>query len=264
MGIFRRRTAGTPKTHNFDLFRSDQALRSAYIQAVQGSWQHLDPFLDSRRDGWLVGELFGSDRSAIPTRVLAAWAAAAPSGRSLAFHGRALGRDAWAIRGRGYGRDVDAIAWAPFSAPLEEAERVLWQAVDVAPGSADPWIGLIVTARGLSLGRDEVVHRFNQAHGRDRFRPDACAQAMQGLCAKWFGSDDEMFGFARWDEAEAPADSAARMVLPMAHIERLVAASREGINGQTERPWLHQGDDIVGRYRSVSEARLLETHLYPW
>lgn len=328
MGIFRRRTVVTPKTQNFDLFRGDQALRSAYVQAVQGSWRHLDPFLDGRSDGWLVGELFGSDRSAIPTRVMAAWAKAAPSGRSLAFHGRVLVRDAWANRGRAYAREVDAIAWEPFAADLEEAERVLWKGVEIAPGSADPWVGLIATARGLSLGRDEVVHRFNQAHGRDQFRPDACAQAMQGLCAKWFGSDEEMFGFARWVESEAPAGSAARMLLPLAHIERLVAASGQGINAQnyfavgrisaelcdgverylaatpkparpehldvlnayvytlkpidvrsarlvrecvervagrpTERPWMHEGEDIVGRYQSVSEARLLETHLYPW
>ena len=295
------------------------------MQAVRGSWRRLDSFLDDRSDGWLVAELFASDRSAIPTRVMAAWADAAPSGRSLAFHGRALVRDAWAIRGWTSTREIDLLDGGPFS---EDAERVLWKGVELAPGSADPWVGLVATARGLSLGRDELVDRFNQVHGRDQFRPDACAHAMQGLCARWFGSDDEMFGFARWVESNAPAGSAARMLLPLAHIERLVAAGSEGINAQsyfavgrisaelcdgierylaatpklakpehldvlnayvyalrpidvrsarlarecvervagrpTERPWMHEGEDIVGRYRSVSEARLLETLLYPW
>ena len=46
---------------------------------------------------------------------------------------------------------------------------------------------------------------------------------LQATAAKWFGSHEAMFDFARWVDSNAPVDSAARSVLAFAHIERMFA-----------------------------------------
>ncbi len=231
MGFLRRLRSGVGARvgATFDPFRGDVPIGQFVEELCAGEWEHADAFLAGRDDAWLVSEIIVSDTSEVPTSVIEEWAMALPSARSWTLLGRAQTRDAWAIRGRAFAADVDPSAWSGFFSGLEKAEETLQRAVELGPGSADPWVGLMTTARGLELGREEVTRRFNEAHGRDPFRADACNTMLQGLCHKWGGSHEEMFDFARWVEAEAPADSPARVVLPMAHIERVVSGMSEGL-----------------------------------
>ena len=196
--------------------------------AAAGRWRHLDQFLDGRTDRWMAQSILTDDHSQVPLSVFENWAQSAPSPRSVAMLGHAQIREAWAIRGRADAANMNADAWEKFRAGLTTAEQTLEQAIELDVSSADPWVGLVTTARGLQRSRAELVHRFEQAHEREPFHPLACQAMLQGLASKWGGSDDDMFGFARWIERNAPADSPARDALPLAHLESVIAQHGEG------------------------------------
>ena len=72
---------------------------------------------------------------------------------------------------------------------------------------------------GLSKGQKELRRRFDEAHACQPFRPDVCAQMIQGLGAKWGGSHEKMYEFARWIEVSADPASPARGALVLSHLE---------------------------------------------
>jgi hypothetical protein len=129
---------------------------------------------------------------------------------------------AWQIRGRGDASSVDEDAWPSFFAVLGEAETQLRRAADLAPADATPWVLGLRSGRGLQLDRAELDRRFHEAIERVPFHLGAVAGHLQNLCAKWHGSAEEMFAFARWVTDTAPAGSPARLVVPMAHIEHVL------------------------------------------
>lgn len=205
----------------FNPFLTDE-ITTAYWSLMNGSWAEASS-LGSRPDAWMLAGLLAGSSSKVPVRTFEQWAVAEPSAATYAILGLARTRDAWAIRGHAYARDVDPNAWTAFNAGLEEAESALWYGVELDPFSADPWVGLLPTARGLGLGLEETRARFNEAHKLAPFRLDACEHMLQATAAKWFGSHEAMFDFARWVDSNAPVDSAARSVLAFAHIERMFA-----------------------------------------
>lgn len=224
-GIFKRRTDDhddwDAEPAEYNPFLTDE-MTVAYWSLMNGSWAEASALL-YRPDGWLVGGLLAGHSSKIPVRTFEDWAAAEPSGATYAMVGRAKTRDAWAIRGNAFAADVDPNAWAAFHAGLEDAEQTLWAGVDLDPSSADPWVAMLPTARGLGLGLEESRARFNEAHRLEPFRLDACLQMLVASTWKWFGNHDAMFQFARWVNTNAPPNSPARSVLARAHIERMFA-----------------------------------------
>jgi hypothetical protein len=175
-----------------DICRGDAELRAAYDAAVAGQWEHLDSFIKNRPDDWLVTSVLTAEDTAVTTETIRQWASGSPSGVSMSALGWMYLREAWIIRGNGLADTVDKSAWGGFKEALQGAESTLQKAAEIDPGLADPWAGLMVTSRGLSKGQKELRCRFDEAHARQPFRPDACAQMIQGLCAKvgWVERED--------------------------------------------------------------------------
>ena len=98
---------------------------------------------------------------------------------------------------------------ADYQETLKQAERDLYDIVRERPSLSDPWVFLLISGRGLGVRLEELRQRFDNAHSRHPFRPDACREYIEGLTEKWGGSQDATFDFARWVEQEAPPDSAA-------------------------------------------------------
>ena len=83
----------------------------------------------------------------------------------------------------------------------------------------------------------ELRHRFENAHARSPFRPDACCQYLLGLSSQAGGSDDAMFDFARWIQSEASSGTPAMVTLPMAHLEYgMSGASRPNLTEHLTHP----------------------------
>jgi hypothetical protein len=211
-----------------DPYRSDAEVREVANRLRSGDWAFAEDVLRRRSDSWLVSELLAADDSPVPLSAFEAWSSSSGSALSLALLGRAQVRAAWQIRGSLVAKKVPESAWEGFFSGLEVAERTLMESVNRDPSSSEPWVGLMRTARGLQLGRDELRERFDNAHSRHPFRPDACAAMLQGVCDKWGGSHDEMFAFARWIDADSEPDSAARAQLYIAHFEFFVVTPGSG------------------------------------
>lgn len=214
------------ETVPYDPHYYSQALSNAYWRLVEGDWTLATQALDHDDPSHVIKSLVGFE-SKVPIGVFEQWAQAEPGAQSLSMLGWAQIRDAWAIRGRTYANHVDPNAWDAFQRGLESAEETLWAAIEQDPNSPEPWIAMLASGRGLSVGLTEIRERFIRANDLAPFRADACEQMLQANCAKWFGTHDKMFEFARWVESHAQAESSARAVLAYAYVEKIFAQDND-------------------------------------
>ncbi|MCB2413064.1 hypothetical protein LGT39_09440 [Demequina sp. TTPB684] len=205
----------------------------------------LDPFADFRL--WaIIGDLLaGKDRlsdvallvpaerdyvlgivwkddSPIPTATVRAWYEAAPSGIRASALGGALVRDAWLVRGRAHAEHTAAANFRGFHALLKEADEFMMWAAQQWPTEPSLWIPLLTSARGLQYPREVLDQRAGTLHRLEPWNFAAAHQYLQFVCAKWFGSHEEMYRVARIF-LQAPPGSAVRAMIATAHIERAIA-----------------------------------------
>ncbi len=232
----RVRRMQTPRLDRFDPFLADVELRNAYRHLVEGDWRRLESFLDSSPKHWLLSSAVTGQIVGIETITFTRWVDGVNSPRARCHHAGALIRDAYEIRAaveahvsapsfRAEHGDIEAArraeqAAADHQESLKQAERLLYDVIRDRPSLSDPWVFLLISGRGLGVRLEELRQRFDNAHSRDPFRPDACREYVEGLTEKWGGSQDATFDFARWVEQEAPPDSPARVSLPVAHLEQ--------------------------------------------
>ncbi len=152
------------------------------------------------------------------------WPTAEP-GNALAFLLRGLQRVsvAWEVRGNGYAHTVSEDAALTFHEILQLAEEDLARSITLADDGV-AWSALLVSGRGLSVGLDELRGRYGRAESVNPGQPNAADQLLQSLCRKWFGSDEEMLGFARAVSAASPAGDPRHRLIAVAHFERLLDA----------------------------------------
>ena len=224
MRRLKRRSTG------FDPAMGDRELQEAIVHLRDGDWRFVEDLITRRDDTWLLRTVLHDPEADIPFGCFVTWKTQSGSANAVAHLGHALTAEAWRIRGTVYADEVTETIRNAFLAALEEAEVTLHDAAAMDPSSAEPWVGLMSTARGLELPRDEIERRFVEVHARDAFRPDACHQMLQTLCAKWIGSHEEMFDFADWIRRSSPADSPCVDLSAMAHIEYALSGHEPGLD----------------------------------
>lgn len=268
MGFIQRRLAAMlgNQSNKFDPCLGDPEVREVITRLGQGDWSFVEDAMKRRSDAWLIEDVLGSDSSPIPLSVFESWVGATGSAASLSLLGAAQTRAAWEIRGRTYASEVDASAWAGFHGGLRQADASLLAAVELDPSDAGPWVGLMTTARGLGMGREALRERFDNAHAREPFRPDARAAMLQGLCHKWGGSHDEMFAFARWIHADAEPDSGALGLIHLAHFEYAGAERENGLTPSAHFRTPGVAAEVVAAaeaFLEASPAQAAARHLRP-
>jgi len=213
-----------PRVDRFDPFLNDGEMRQAYVSLVDGRWNDLEDFFDSSPTAWLFSQTVTSQIVGIETVTFQRWVAGSTHAHARSLYAAALIRDAFEQMASTAPARASSLSELPArddsTGLLEEAESLLFQVIDEVPASADPWVYLLMSGRGLGIDLGALRSRFDEAHSRSGFRADACHHYLQGLTSKWGGSQQAVFEFARWVEAEAPPDSAARQCLPIAHIEQ--------------------------------------------
>lgn len=130
---------------------------------------------------------------------------------------------AWHARGGGYISTVSDGAYATFRERLLVADTHLMKAAELAPTDPTPWTLALKAARGLELSDADVAARFRVAIDRDPQNLDAHLAQLQKVCAKWGGSHEAMFAFAASVSSAAPEGSLLHQLVPLAHMERLLA-----------------------------------------
>ncbi len=212
-----------PRDDRLDPFLGDADLRAAYRALVDGDWRRLERFLDESPKAWILGPIVTSQIVGLETVTFERWVEFKQSPRSRAFYAAIQVRDAFAARAKAVAGENSGRIEADeqkFVAKLNAVEEILYEVVTDKPAMADPWVTLLISGRGLGVDLEDLRERYENAHSRAPFRPDACQQYLQGLTKKWNGSTIATFDFARWLEKEAPPASPARDALPIAHIEK--------------------------------------------
>jgi len=226
----RKANIGTAVAALKNPYPGDDELAAASTRMQAGDWAPIAGLLASRPEPASVRSAFlGND---IPTQAVARWAATDDNSTAYAMLANARVRDAWEIRGSGRANTVQEDSWGSFFDGLREAEQAAAVAIERDPNDDAAWAALLNSGRGLQVSKDELRHRFSQAHARRPFSRDACSSMLQGLCAKWSGSHEEMFEFARWIQTEAPAGSPTRGAIAQAHSEKYI----DGERGWLDRP----------------------------
>lgn len=123
---------------------------------------------------------------------------------------------AWQARSSRSADQVEAAAFAEFFKRLQLAEADLDEAQRLDPTSALPAAMMIRVLTGQQANDDHKRATFDQAISRAPTLVSAHRSMLSATCAKWGGSDEAMFAFARQHAVRSPA---LRVLIPLAHIE---------------------------------------------
>jgi hypothetical protein len=129
---------------------------------------------------------------------------------------------AWHIRGSGYASTVTGPRFCIFFDVLRRAETELAHAAELAPADPTPWAELLTSGRGLQSDPSLIRARFAELVARDAHHLAGHMTMLQYRCAKWHGSNAEMFAFARQVSVAAPEGSELHVLIAMAHLEYII------------------------------------------
>jgi hypothetical protein len=132
---------------------------------------------------------------------------------------------AWRARGAAGAKYTKEEQFREFFRRLKIAENALDEVVARDPAEVTAWTWLVTSARGRQVDPQEAQRRFDAVVERCPHHVLAHEQRLQYLCAKWFGSDDQMFDFARTATAAAPKGSLLPVLVAHAHLEKWLALS---------------------------------------
>lgn len=153
---------------------------------------------------------------------LEGWAHAEPDSPDLAVvDARRLVEQAWEQRSHDDASQVSAGQFAAFGETLTRATARIQQAVDGSPGDPVPWAVALRHARGTETDRETFEGYLDALGSTYPHHYGARYEAMQYLCAKWFGSHEEMFSFAQASVDAAPREARVQSLLLDAVVEQL-------------------------------------------
>jgi hypothetical protein len=207
-----------------------------------GNWPAVRDFLSQQRDPRdlsfyldAIAETEGNERW------LADVIRTDQSSLALTVYGARLIVWAWEPRkGTKWAEELTPEMRALFKERLELAEQVLTEAVRRDPDNVAAWAEMVTISRGLHMGVEETMRRFNQAVSRCPEHMGAHHSALQGLCEKWgSGSHEMMFSFAREAMHRGRLGSELGELVVSAHLEMWGALRSEG-RGYFQQPEIIQ------------------------
>ncbi|MFI6484021.1 hypothetical protein ACIBH1_39285 [Nonomuraea sp. NPDC050663] len=147
---------------------------------------------------------------------------------------------AWDARGGGRASETSHEQFTEFHRRLKIAEGCLDEVVERDPGDTEAWAALITAARGRQVEREETERRFRNVVSRHPAHRAAHESMLQYLCGKWFGSDEEMWRFAR--------DAPLPHLMVDAYIETWIAHGRSALDDDETRERLREIASKVHSY----------------
>jgi len=221
--LFGRGSVPQPPAIDTDLAQADMELRAARDRALTGDWRAARDVVAAATDWDLRGRrLAGLSNAAVrDSGWLMAWLTAEPdSPLAATLFAQYLSARAGDARGAKSAKHTSAEQFEAFADLSAQAEAASRRAIALDPQSPLPWHTVLYSklADGHAQ-RSQFFAAFEEAVRRDPYNFDTHLAAVTYLCAKWFGSHEEMFRAARDVAAAAPPGSTAAMLPFLAHFE---------------------------------------------
>ncbi len=220
MWPFRKKTPGSVRSVTADPFLGDARAKQLHEALAARDWATARAILtapvsnDDRAfymeiaahvpgiQDWIEGPIRDEPHSSLPLLV---------RGAHAVFW-------AWEARGSGRSDSVAQEQWKVWFRRLKLAEDCLDEVVEKDPKCLEAWNFLVILGRARQLPKAECWQRFNNLAAIDPTHHYGHDQMLQNLCAKWSGSAQEMFAFARDRGAGAPGTALPAMIAS-AHLE---------------------------------------------
>ncbi|MER5882259.1 hypothetical protein ABT160_00350 [Streptomyces sp. NPDC001941] len=206
-----------------------EELRDALAATARGAHRPARDLLAATRvdarwelRGTYAGELAGAALHA--PGWLDAWLAEDPRDPDALLVKAELGvRRAWEVRTARSASKVSAERFRAFFALLEDAAPVIGEAARLNPADPVPWRVALTHAVGAQAPREVFDDYWREAVARSPHHYGCHAAALQYLCAKWYGSHEEMFAFAERAADEALPGSLLHALPLYAAVEHALA-----------------------------------------
>ncbi|WP_327369318.1 hypothetical protein [Streptomyces sp. NBC_01217] len=237
----------------------DTALRTALTSAAEGDHGPARELLAATREHtqWELRDGYVSRLAEAALHNpgwLDAWLTESPEDPDAALVRADLCIDrAWEIRTAERARHVSRDQFQAFFALLEDAAPLIGRAADLNPADPVPWRIALTHARGGQAPRDVFEEYWSQALARDPHHYGCHAAALQYLCAKWYGSHEEMFAFAESAADAAPPGSKLHALPLFAALEYVVLSPSSNTPAGAD-PYEPRVAAAVTRARDLSAA----------
>jgi hypothetical protein len=204
-----------------DRFPSTPGLAEAELAMRAGDWEPAACLLSGHGRDWdrRDTDVAALAESSVDDGVaLRNWMCARPDDPNVLVLGaETLARRAWKARGARVAPDTTAQQFRAFFRLLDEAERMAWAATEAAPADPTPWMTLSTLGRGQQWSGPKFERVFGELLARAPHHRGGHEQALQYWCAKWAGSDEQMFAFADAAAAASPALTALPLIAVFEH-----------------------------------------------
>lgn len=211
-------------------------LREALAEAGEGDFTVARDLLAStrrgarweRRDRWVAGL---AEYALHRPGWLDAWLAEHPDDPDARLVRADLAvRQAWEVRTSARARDVSREQFRAFHTLLRDAVPAIERAVELNPEDPVPWRVALTHARGSQAPREVFDGYLMEVMDRDPGHYGCHASALQYLCAKWYGSHEEMFEFAE-SAADRAGPGALLNALPVTAVTEYALDHAPGEDG---------------------------------
>ncbi|MBV9096541.1 MAG: hypothetical protein JO079_00665 [Frankiaceae bacterium] len=172
-------------------------------------------------------------------------------------------KTAWKIRTGARAEYVSRAQFNGFHAWLDGSEAHAYEAIRLDQADVVPYLTLVTTGRGLQLDLAELRTRFEAGRDRAPHHLELHRQMLQGLCAKWGGSDDAMFAFARSVADAAPDATGLAELVATAHVEAWLEANagdywrRPGVKEELQHAAARLGTNVPPDRYQVTGRNML-------
>ncbi len=230
------------------------AARPAVDAALEGSHEPAVDLLRRTREGraWEDRDSVVATLGGLALRApqwLDRWRESEPDSPDLTVvDARRLVELAWEQRSHDDASQVGPDRFAAFHETLAAATERIQQAVDGSPGDPVPWALALRHARGTECDRETFEGYLDALESTDPHHYGARYEAMQYLCAKWFGSHEEMYEFAQASVEAAPRRARVQSLLLDAVLEQL------GSDGSIRTADRDRVEEAIDRARGFLDA----------
>ncbi len=241
----------------------DPDARRLQLQLAAGDFQSTAAVFRTLRD-WDERDFFVRALSEAPGRPewVEAWTRAKPdSADAWLLRSVHTVQWAWEARGSGYAETVGDNAFKVFHARLRHADGDFRRAVELDPADPTPWAHWMWAGIGGQIGIDHIRQRHDEATRRHKHHRTARQAMFQALCAKWYGSAEQMFAYVREACSDLPEGHGLHFLIPQAHYERWLQHWREK-DRRAANKYLRQ-TDVRDEIMEAARRSILSPHYEP-